>query len=657
MATIKDLARRAGVSTAIVFCLLNRKYLVSAKSTRRMKRAIQPLHYPPTGKARTLTLSRSSVFGFLARYIDRVRSVARASAWAGILALGWGVATETSVAGTLSHPDVDRYNLRAGTQTFNGQYQFTTNTLLVETADVIRRMGSDVIKLYLGRDWQKQYHVPLPAHVTNLTALVRDEPSCRRIFDQDFRHYFVWAYGFTVGGDAYWLNGMTVEQRALEHAEIYALTRYLLTQYDGTGKRFYLGHWEGDWYLLPNYQTKVNPSATAIQGMRDWLNVRQQAVDEAKRDTPHGDVDVFAYAEVNRVRDAMLNGPASNQRLVNTVLPAVTNLDYASWSSYDGQDLSASELYATLNYIESKLSTNKATLIPGRRVFIGEYGWGSLDSTTQESRTRTYLRTLRQWGPPFMLFWQVYNNEPGRAFWLIDSAGRRTPCYNLHQRYFNAARLALGEYLQRQGRLPTDAEFGALMRPVLTRPLTALLSLAVTNVGPTDLRPDTATVSCELRQGVYGEPGATVLLAWGPVDAGTNLNQWQEVSVLGVNSAFGVARFQHTLSSLQPGRDYFFRAMATNGNATAWAESTASFHTPTALPGLSHVGMSSEGPAFWVNPGESIIAGTLEVQSTDALSPEAVWATRYHTNIGAFPWVDIEARQWPKRFYRAVCRP
>lgn len=593
----------------------------------------------------------------MAGRFDRVGLGALASVGVWILALWWSGAVESTFAVTLSRPEVDRYNLRVGTQTFNGQYQFTTNTLLVETAGVIRGMGSDVIKLYLGRDWQKQYHVPLAAHVTNLTALVRDEPSCRRVFDQDFRHYIVWAYGFTTGGDAYWLNGMTAEQRVLEYAEIYALTRYLLLRYDGTGKRFYLGHWEGDWYLLPNYQTTLNPSAKAIQGMRDWLNVRQQAVDEAKRDTPHGDVDVFAYAEVNRVRDAMVNGPASNRRLVNTVLPAVTNLDFVSWSSYDGQDLSVAELHATLNYIESQLSTNKAGLIPGRRVFIGEYGWGSLNSTTQESRTRAYLQALLPWGPPFILFWQVYNNEPGRAFWLVDSAGRRTPCYDLHQWYFNAARLALGEHLQRQGRLPTDAEFGPLVSPLLARPLTAPVSLVVTNIGPTDLRPDAATVSCDLRQGVYGEPGATVVLAWGPADGGTNLSRWQGVSVLGVNSAFGVARFEHTLNRLQPGQDYFFRAMVTNGVATAWAESTASFRTPTKLPKLSNGAMTSEGPAFWVDPGEFLVPGTLEVQSTDSLAPGALWSTRYHTNLSAFPWVDTEVSAWSRRFYRAVCRP
>src|SRR5258708_2174146 len=68
----------------------------------------------------------------------------------------------------LSDPEVDHYNLRVGTQTFSGLYQFTTNTLLLETAQAIQDMGSDTIKLYLGYDYVKQYHQTLPSNITNL---------------------------------------------------------------------------------------------------------------------------------------------------------------------------------------------------------------------------------------------------------------------------------------------------------------------------------------------------------------------------------------------------------------------------------------------------------------------------------------------------------
>jgi hypothetical protein len=368
-------------------------------------------------------------------------------------------------------PAVSAFNLRVGTQTFAGKYQFTTNTLLVETALAIQTMGSDILKFYLGRNLPRQYGITLPTAVDSLTTLARDEPSCRTVLNLPFRHFLVWAYCFSPGGDAYWADGMSATERQHEYEEFYAFAGHLLTSYSGSDKHFYLGHWEGDWYLLPGYVTTTNPSPTAIQGMRDWLNTRQQAVDDARRDFPHTNVKVYAYAEVNRVRDAMVNGPDSNQRLVNQVLPAIANLDFVSWSAYDGQNLEPTELHRTLDYIASQLSTNKAATIPGRRVFIGEYGWGgSLSSLEQLPPTRRFIRATLAWGVPFVLFWQIYNNEPDRAYWLIDAEGRFTPCYKLHARFLKDARQNIARFHQQHGRLPNDTEFADLAMPLLNDP-------------------------------------------------------------------------------------------------------------------------------------------------------------------------------------------
>src|ERR1041385_330649 len=89
---------------------------------------------------------------------------------------------------TLSDPEVDKYNVRIGTQTFAGLYQFTTNTLLVETAQAIQGLGTDTIKLYLGVNYPRQYGVSLPPSITNLTSLVRDYSPAHQVFDMPFRH-------------------------------------------------------------------------------------------------------------------------------------------------------------------------------------------------------------------------------------------------------------------------------------------------------------------------------------------------------------------------------------------------------------------------------------------------------------------------------------
>ena len=362
----------------------------------------------------------------------------------------------------LFEPDVMNYNLRLGSQAFGPRYQFTTNDAVVEQAEHLVRMGSDIVKFSFeggGRGKDQK----------SLTACVRANPAYTRLFEMPFQHYFAWVNGVRTP-DKYWRKGANPDQDRLEYEEIHELTRYLLTRYNGTGKKIYLGNWEGDWLLLGTAMHGTNnPPPEAVLGMRSWLNVRQKAVDDAKRDTPHRNVDVFVYVEVNRVREAMLNKPGSNIRLVNAVLPFVPNLDYVSYSSYDAQNLTEPELASTLDYIAAHTSTNKAAVIPGRRLFIGEYGFGGGKRAPEQQvePTRAYLARLLRWGVPFVLFWQVFNNEEGNFFCLIDAQGKPTPCYELHRRFLAEARVRVADFRRRYGRLPTDNEFTALALPLL----------------------------------------------------------------------------------------------------------------------------------------------------------------------------------------------
>lgn len=483
-------------------------------------------------------------------------------------------------AATLSDPQVDAFNVRVGTQTFNPHYHFTTNTVLVETAEAIRGMGSDVIKFYLGKGFSGQYPgITLPGTVTNLTGLVRDEPSCRRVLDLPFRHFVLWSYCFAATRDAWWDDGFSATEQQQEYDELYAFTSYLLTNYNNSGKSFYLGHWEGDWYLLQGYNTTINPTATATQGMIDWLNVRQKAVDDAMRDVPHTNVAVYHYTEVNRVRDAMVNPPGSDQRVVNAVLPAVTNLDFVSWSSYDGMNLATNELYATLDFIDVHLATNKAASISGRRVLIGEYGWGGTDSSeAQELPTRTYLQNLLPWSPRFILFWQMYDNED-KAFWLIDSTNSKTPCYFLHQRFINRARLRVAQFKETNLHLPGDAEFASLTTPLLNQPLAALASVTVANGGLVALSSNSAALTGTVSPNVYGDDAAAVRIFWGLQDGGTNRAAWTNSMTLGLATNFNATSFTAPLTNLCPATNYFFRFYATNSAGEFWATNSSTFST------------------------------------------------------------------------------
>lgn len=353
-------------------------------------------------------------------------------------------------------------NLILGTQTFGATYQFTGQSRLLETATAIRDMGATVIKFQLSKRYAGETgNVPAAdPTIRSLTDLVRSEPSHRQVLDMPFRHFVLWAHCF--GGDALpsWRGGFSEEEAKNEYQEIRELTTYLLQTYSGTGKTFYLGHWEGDGWLRhnidPESDSRVTPAA--VKGFTDWLNKRQQAVDDAKRAAEYSGVQVWHYTEVNHVWLAMQGRPA----LVNRILPHTT-VDLVSYSSYDTA-ADPARLKAALNYIESQLPAKPQ--ISGRRVFIGEYGFPACQHTPEEQdrRSRQVIRAALEWGCPFVLYWELYNNEVDeggnqRGFWMIDDKGNKQPVYHTHRQFYGAARDYSNKYRAQHGRHPGDNEF------------------------------------------------------------------------------------------------------------------------------------------------------------------------------------------------------
>ncbi len=490
-------------------------------------------------------------------------------------------------AATLSNPAVDAFNVRVGTETFSGLYKFTTNTLLVETAQAITNLGSDTIKFYMGANTAGQSGIPLPANITNLLTLARDELSYHRVLDMPFRHFIAWIYPLSDPDAPFQDGNYTATEQGKDYREVYDLTHYLLTNYNNSGKTFYLGHWEGDGYLSVN-NWSTNPSAAVVSAMITWENVRQKAVDDAKAATSFNNVAVYYYAEANRVRDAMKNGPTNNIRMINAVIPYVTNLDYVSYSSYDAQNLSVADLYTTLDYMENHLPTNKAGVVPGERMWVGEYGWGYLSTDAQEPLSRTYIQRLLGWNSgghclQYILFWEMYNNQgPATGatnFCLIDPSGTKVASYYLHQRFLNQAKLLVAQFLESNGRLPTEVEFSSLAMPMLNQPLAPPVNMSLANLNLIAVNTNSATVSGRLAQGVYGDDLAAVWLYYGRADGGTARDAWEQRQFVGLNANFNPGAFTATLTNLLPLTNYYYRFYATNSSGEAWAPDSAQFST------------------------------------------------------------------------------
>ncbi len=550
-----------------------------------------------------------------------IRRISRLALALGVAGLWLFCVPFAAAAAPLADPAVDAFNTRIGTQTFAGLYQFTTNTLLVETAQAIAGTGSGVIKFYLGQNTAFQSGVSLPPTVNSLVALARDEPSYHQVLDMPFQNFVLWAYPMSNPDAPFQDGNYSATERANDYREMHDLTSYLLTNYNNSGKTFYLGHWESDGYLDVNGWT-TNPAPATLTAMIAWLDNRQQAVDDAKQAASFTNVNVFNYAEVNRVRDAMLNGPTNNVRAINAVIPYVTNLDCLSYSSYDAQDLGTADLHATLDYIHSLIPTNKNATLPGPRLWIGEYGHGELSTDAQETFNRAYIQRLLNWNSagqtlPFILFWEIYDNEPGKNFCLIDSNQVKTASWYLHEHFINDAKLSVARFKETNGRLPADLEFSSLVTSLLNQQLPAPVSLVVANLGAAASANSSALVSGTVTQGIYGDEEAGVWLYYGRMDGGTAAAAWETNRFLGWNTRFNPATFTASLFNLAPRTNYFFRFLATNATATAWSPASGEFSTTSLTVSNGTGGTISLG---WPESGADFALYT-----ATSLTPPVAW--------------------------------
>jgi hypothetical protein len=339
----------------------------------------------------------------------------------------------------MSQEPVPVANLVLGTQAIGGKYQFTAEDPLVESAKVVAALGASNFKFAL--------RVPKDdPEVRSVAELVEKDPAYAAVLGMPFRDFLMWVDARDEGA---WITGLDPVESVREYRQMYQLTVYLLRTFAGSGKHFHLGHWEGDNMLRPEGIGKAGDAAMAdgvrVRGFADWLRIRQQAVDDAKRDTPHRGVAVWHYTEVNHPTISLLEGRPS---LASEVLPQV-DVDFVSYSAYDSQSDPAL-LVRVLDYLQAQMKPKVG--LEGRRVFIGEYGFplrkdGQMrhSAAEQQARSVAVIRAGLEWGCPFILYWQLYNNElepdgTHRGFWMIDDRGVEQPIHATHRRFYAQAR-------------------------------------------------------------------------------------------------------------------------------------------------------------------------------------------------------------------------
>lgn len=362
------------------------------------------------------------------------------------------------------------FSMVVGTQTIGVRYQFTDGCALLETAREIAALGSDTLKIALTPKYEDDYRLEADANIRCLLDLVQRKPSYLQAMDMPFRNLMLWVYPFSDSKSAFREGSISARESAAVYREIYDFTAYLLKRYSGTGKSIFMGNWEGDWHVLKEiYDYGLDPEPASIAGAIEWFRLRERAVADARRDTPHEDVAVYFYIELNHVAKSMDH---DRPTIVNRVLPHIRT-DYVSWSSYDvtkpavslSDETGRERVFQALDYIEAHLPESEVT---GKRVFVGEYGFELAAFATpcrQLRHTAQVMKWCLEWGCPFVLYWELYCNEiepatgQHRGYWLIDDTGEKQPAWDLHKAFLDRAREFVEVYRQTHGRLPLQAQF------------------------------------------------------------------------------------------------------------------------------------------------------------------------------------------------------
>lgn len=414
----------------------------------------------------------------MARQRQRGAALRRGAAAMLALALAAPVAAQSGASCAADPEAAARsYNYILGTQAIGGPYQHTKGNRLIEQANNVRGMGSNLLKISLAEGAAPAYDSAEAARGAKTTLdYIKAAPAVQQALDMDFTYYQAWVHSFT---DATWRDGVDMTEARQYYDEMYALTAWLLERYSGTGKVFMLGNWEGDWLLLGRQNRELDPSPTAVEGMIAWMKIRQLAVDNARAAVAHKDVAVYHYIEVNLVKKAMAGRPSIGLSVLREVNP-----DLVSYSAYEAIKQSPTpDLMSIRQPLEEILGFLEAQLPPKeglpftRRVFIGEFGYHAdrakpLTVKQQYMKSRFVMQSAVALDLPFALIWQMYNNEyaeDGRSkeMSLIDERGRKRALYMLHRNYLAEMKSFVAQSCRDTGALPSRDAFRARALEVL----------------------------------------------------------------------------------------------------------------------------------------------------------------------------------------------
>jgi hypothetical protein len=314
---------------------------------------------------------------------------------------------------------------RVGATHVGSKYRFEDGDLLNEGAKVLEDLGMGVFKGYLHKPALHYPFTQWPEFSSMVEVAQHDH--YRELFSRDFDTFVLTTYAHTAssesGGYGYFYHEFSDEDAGQEEKSFYQLTRYLLEEYSDREVEFVFQNWEGDWSLAGGAGESGPLDSDVLERGKRWWNARQRGIKRAREEV-ESEAFVFGACEINRVREAMEDDV---DWIVNTILDDL-NVDLVSYSAWDicgvlagksSLDSEArNEVHQTLDYIEERAPTPSEYLTAAmgddvRPLYIGEYGFPLVEQGMKDTMqaVRGVAEESLNWGSPYVLFWQTYDNE------------------------------------------------------------------------------------------------------------------------------------------------------------------------------------------------------------------------------------------------------
>lgn len=333
-------------------------------------------------------------------------------------------------------------------------YYFGKQDCLNEGADRLLALGTKVVKVffYMGKETPDKMY---PWNSEWPTVKTHSEgaqlPYWKIFFDKPFKTFIITTLEIVPEKEYYWRENFTAEQEQEVERQMYEFARYLLQTYKGTGKTFIISNHETDWHLegqMGDWDVEA-PDAVYANAVR-WFNARQRGVQRARQEAGTEGVLVLHSGEVVHVVKSMQTG---QKNMVNKVLPyaAFDLISYSAWDATVVGGIHPPQLLKdALDYI-AKNAQPSVYYGHKKHIYIGEFGIPENEYTAEQIQTLVsqVVEIALEWGCPYIVYWQLYCNEPQknvalpswnlkdhRGFWLIRSDNTYTPVYDYFHQLF-----------------------------------------------------------------------------------------------------------------------------------------------------------------------------------------------------------------------------